>query len=108
LDKEALAKIRSEIHYNGAEFHSILEEPAFVKFYGGKLLGDTNKILPEPYKEAVKTEPYLAHKQFYYMATYSGQETILRDDLLEFTFEHYLASKPINQFLATAINTSIS
>ncbi len=103
IEKEALANIRSEIHYNGAEFRELLAADPFKQHYGGVLLGDRNKILPEPYKSAVADEPYLANKQFYYMATLPSQELLLRPDLLDYVYAHMIAARPINAFLTLAM-----
>jgi hypothetical protein len=48
--------------------------------------------------------PLIANKQFYYMAEYNDDETIiLRDDILEYVMEHYLAAKGWQDFLRAAI-----
>lgn len=103
VEKDQLAAIRSEIFYNTEEFRGLLNANAFKTHYGGQILGEKGKILPSPYKEAVKEEPYLANKQFYYMATYAGHEMVLRPDLLDVLVTHWQAAKPLNEFMTIAM-----
>lgn len=102
VSKDHLARIRSEIYYSGAEFRRLLAEPGFQQYYGGQIQGERNKILPSPYKEAVADEPYLAHKQFYYMNVQPGSAA-LRPDLLQYVVDCYLAGVPMSQFLEVAM-----
>jgi hypothetical protein len=48
--------------------------------------------------------PLIANKQFYYMAEYHDDESlILRDDILEYVMKHYLAAKNWQDFLRSAL-----
>lgn len=103
LDKDKLNAVRQEIFYNGAEFNYLLQEADFKRFYNGQLLGERNKILPAPYKEAVADEPYLANKQFYYMVEMPTKDLALRDDLLEVLYQYRMAGHGVNRFLEVAM-----
>jgi len=102
LDKEALARVRSEIFYNTEQWRALLSAPAFQKYYGGEVKGEKNKIVPAPYKAALAEEPYLANKQFYYMATLPPA-TVTAPNLLSILHDHMLAAQPLNQFLEVAM-----
>lgn len=102
VDKDALARIRSEMYYNTEEWKAVLQAPAFVKYYGGQVLGDKNKVVPSPYKEALAEVPFLANKQFYHMATLPA-DIVLADNLLDIIHQYMNASQQMNHFLEVAM-----
>ncbi len=63
---------------------------------------EKNKVLPAEFKEAAKKEPFLANKQFYFMAELDS-ENCLRPDFRDFVEEYFSAGKGLNEYLRKAI-----
>lgn len=101
LDKEPLAKVRMAIAQDPEAFRSIITEKNFVEKFG-EIKGEKNKVLPAPFKEAVKKEPLIANKQFYFMAELDP-EHCLRADFPDFVLEYFRAGKPLNDYLKKVI-----
>lgn len=89
--KENLVKIRQHIVDDYKGFQKALNDKAFKKRFDGFREGEMNKVLPKEFKEYGEQYPELFRKQFFYMASHDGQETIMRPDLLEFVVDHYKA-----------------
>lgn len=102
LTKEQLAKVRQEIFYNEKEFKKIISAKKFKDYYS-KIEGEKNKVLPEEYREFMKTEPYIANKQFYYMAKLKKSE-VTAADFDKTILTYFEAGKDFNQFLWRAIS----
>jgi len=101
-DKDGLNKIRQSIAQNPSQLDKLLKDGTFKKFYG-ELKGEKNKRLPKEFKEASEKQPLIFNKQFYYMAEYEDEGLLLRDDLDDVIIDHYLAAKPLNEFLKKAM-----
>lgn len=102
LDKHYLLRLRRYIVQHPKRVNALLTQPAFVQYYN-TIQGDQNKRLPKEFKEAHQTQPLLANKQYYYMATYEDPEQhLLRNDLLEWTLAHYHAALDWQHFLTDA------
>ena len=101
VEKENLAKIRQEIFYNNSAFEKVFQQKDFKKYYG-EIHGEKNKVLPSEYKEFVQTQPYIANKQFYTMASVSKKE-LLAHDFDKIVLAHFKALQPLNDFLNIAI-----
>ncbi len=101
LDKENLRKIREEISYNLDEFHDIINRKEFLDLFGS-IKGEKNKIIPKEFKEDVEKQPYIANKQFYFMAELSPQH-ILKNNLKQTILKHYKAGFELNSFLERAM-----
>ncbi|MBS1594976.1 MAG: DUF2461 domain-containing protein [Bacteroidetes bacterium] len=102
VDKANLEKIRQEIYYNADTFKKLLADKSFKALYGGVVQGEQNKILPAEYKEFAKEQPYIANKQFYYMAQLK-KEDVLSKDFDKVVLKHYKAAAKFNDFLLHAI-----
>jgi uncharacterized protein (TIGR02453 family) len=102
VEKEDTHKIRMEIDYNQEEFADLVGDLVFVKHFGA-LQGDQNKVLPAPFKESVKTQPLIANKNFYYMASLPAS-LVVSDALLSTLLAYFQAGFPINQFLRRALS----
>jgi uncharacterized protein (TIGR02453 family) len=100
VSPEQLLKFRRHILANLQEFEKRLKDKAFLKHFGG-IAGEKNKVLPAEFKEAAKSQPYLANKQFYYWGESEADE-LLREDLDDFVLEYYRAAGPMNEFLGRA------
>ena len=105
-EKENLERIRQSILHDASSFKSALNEKNFKSVYGGLAQSEVNKVLPKELKEIAAAVPEIYNKQYYYMAEYEGQKTILRDDLLPFIVSHYTAAKSFNAWLRSATSNS--
>lgn len=101
LDKEPLRKVRTAIMQDPGVFRDLLSEKKFAEKYGA-LKGEANKVLPPEFKEAAKSEPLLANKQFYFMAELEP-ENALRPDFPDFVAEYFRTGKPLNDFFRKEI-----
>ena len=101
LEKEPLGKLRTVISQDPEAFRTLILEKNFVAKYG-EIKGDKNKVMPAEFREAVKNEPYLANKQFYFMAELDP-EICLSPDFADFVTDYFLAAKPLNDYLRKAI-----
>lgn len=101
LDKDQLYDIRDHMSKNPKAFYNAINDHAFREIYG-ELNGEKNKILPKEFKPAGEEIPEIYNKQFYYMNAHSP-ELIFRDDLLDFTMQHWRAARKIEQFLIEAV-----
>lgn len=101
LDKEPLRKVRTAIAQNPESFRALVSDKNFVSGFG-ELKGEKNKVLPPEFREAVKKEPLLANKQFYFMAE-MDPENALRPDFPDFAAGYFRAGKPLNDFFRNAL-----
>ncbi|MCB0543465.1 MAG: DUF2461 domain-containing protein [Saprospiraceae bacterium] len=101
LDKEPLRKVRTAIMQDPGTFRDLVGSKDFVEKFA-EIKGEKNKVMPPEFKEAVKSEPMLAHKQFYFMAEIDP-ENVLRPDFPDFAATYFKAGKPLNDFFRAAI-----
>lgn len=101
LDKPALHRMRSAIALDPATFHELVEAPGFVAKYGG-IQGEKNKILPPEFKELVKIEPYLAFKQFYFMADLDP-ELAIGENFPKLALDYFGEAKPLNDYFRAVL-----
>lgn len=101
--KENLSRIRQYIIDQPEKFEKALKDKSFTSVYGELETGEKNKILPKEFKIYGDQHPLLFNKQFYAMANYEGESSILREDILDFAESHYLALQPINAALKEAM-----
>lgn len=66
-DREQLEKIRRASIKDGKSLRKAIAAPAFKDSFG-EVRGDVNKVLPEEFKSAAKSEPLVANKQFFVAA----------------------------------------
>lgn len=100
--KEELADIRAAIAAEPKKWKKAVESPDFVKYWGD-VQGEKNKVLPADLKELAKEIPHLYNKQFYYWVELDTK-WITSDKLISKIEEHYVAAKPVSQFLAAALS----
>ena len=103
LEKDDLYKVRRYIQKNSAQFTKLVEDKNFKKLFGS-LKGEKNKVLPAEFKRDAQKQPYLANKEFYFIAEYKESKTVLRSDLANFMVEHYRAGKNLSIFLKKAVS----
>lgn len=103
-EKENLQLIREHIVRNPEKVKKLKANKAFKEIYK-EIQGEKNKRIPKDFKEAVLSEPLIANKQFYFMAQYADDESILlKDDLMDWALEHYEAGMAWNQFFVEAMS----
>lgn len=101
LNKEPLRKVRTAIMQDSGTFRDLVGNKEFIEKFS-EIKGEKNKVMPPEFKEAVKSEPMLAHKQFYFMAEIDP-ENVLRPDFPDFAASYFKAGKPLNDFFRAAI-----
>jgi uncharacterized protein (DUF2461 family) len=77
-----------------------LADKAFKKIWG-EMQGEKNKILSPEFKKAAEKCPLIFNKQFYTWVELNPK-IITSDKLMETVMEHYMAAKPLMQFLNKA------
>lgn len=103
IDKDDLLTVREGIASNIGKFQKVYSDPDFVRVYGGRILGEKNKVLPKELKEAAEKEPLIFNKQWYFYAEFDP-EMILSDNLSELIIDCYEAGKPVENFFNELIN----
>lgn len=103
-EKENLQLIREHIARNPEKVKQLKSDKRFKAIYK-ELQGEQNKRIPKEFKEALAVEPLIANKQFYFMAQYEDDESLLlKDDLMDWVLKHYEAGIAWNQFFVEAMS----
>ncbi len=103
MERDDLDKVRKYIQKNSAEFTKLVQDKEFKKMFVD-LKGEKNKVLPAEFKKDAEKQPYLANKEFYFMAEYNDPKVILKPDLVDFMMDHYKAGKNLSSYLKKAVN----
>ncbi|MCB9208437.1 MAG: DUF2461 domain-containing protein [Ignavibacteriales bacterium] len=98
---EQLEKIRNHIVSNLNNFNKLLSDKIFKKYFG-EILGEQNKRIPKEFNEAVKKQPLIMNKQFYFFAEIP-EKKILSKNLSQELMKYYYAAKPLNVFFKEAL-----
>ena len=101
LEKDALERLRRTIIKENNKFNSLIQDKSFKNNFGD-ILGEKNKRLPAEFQKDAEKIPYLYNKQFFYGKKLPEKE-ILNPGLDQIIFDLYLAGKPFNSFLKSAI-----
>lgn len=101
---EVLKKIRQEIDYAGHELSAIVENPAFKKRFG-EIDGEKLKTSPKDYAKDHPHIEFLRMKSFIAGHSLSDKEVTHRD-LATNVMESFRLMKPMNDFLARAVEES--
>ncbi len=102
VDKDALNMVRTFLLRHPGSLEHALKDKHFSKMYG-EMQGEKNKTLPPLYKEAALKNPYLYHKQFYFMHEFKSKELIDSDNQVDILFSAFLAALPVNNVLRDAL-----
>ncbi|MES2799036.1 MAG: DUF2461 domain-containing protein [Bacteroidota bacterium] len=94
---EDLYLVREGIVENLAEFQKIYKDAKFKKYFGGRILGEKNKIIPKEFREAAEKEPLLFNKQWYFFSEYSS-DVILQEGLDKLVLDCFDAGRPMEEF----------
>lgn len=103
---ETLKKIRQEIDYSGQELAAIVDEPAF-KHQFRQLEGEKLKSSPKDYSKEHPYIEFLKMKSFIAGHGLTDQE-VISPDLLTHIMGSFRLMKPLNDFLARAVEESES
>lgn len=100
---DATECIRQALIEHEAQFFSIIEKPAFKKYYQVK--GNQLKRIPRGYEDYADTPigDYLKYKSMYLELLISDEEILSADDFVMESTEKFLLMKEFNQFLNTAL-----
>ncbi|MBX7133376.1 MAG: DUF2461 domain-containing protein [Fimbriimonadaceae bacterium] len=101
LEAAPLRAIRQAIVDHATEFERLVTDPEFVAKFG-TIRGDQNKILPPEFKEAAKSQPLLANKQFYYWASLAP-ESLQEPNLPDLVMSYLSTAGPLNDFFVRAM-----
>lgn len=100
-EKEQLLAIREAIMKDGKGFRKAISGKPFVTLFK-EVQGEANKVLPPEFKAHAIKEPLIANKQFY-VAAEKPAKLVEDAKLMEAFMEHWLAMRPLNEWLAKAI-----
>ena len=93
-------RIRRHLAAHTPELHSIIQAPAFKKYFGA-VQGEEQKRLPADLAKAAELEPLIARKQWYYAYEFEPED-LIDADCISFLMKAYRAGKPMNDFLMRA------
>lgn len=100
-DKDQLERIRTAIMHDPKGFRKIIDNKSFKSTFGA-VQGEANKVLPAAFKEAAKSEPLIANKQFFVCAEHPAK-LVSDPRLMDLLMEHYNVLRPFNAWLAKAM-----
>ncbi|RKS53070.1 uncharacterized protein (TIGR02453 family) [Gillisia mitskevichiae] len=96
-----LHKIRAAISADTKGFRFLIDNEDFKEKFGS-VRGEINKRIPKEFQSALKNEPLIANKQFYYGTTLPP-ETITNHNLDSLIMEYWKTMQPLNNFFNKAI-----
>ncbi|MBK7944372.1 MAG: DUF2461 domain-containing protein [Flavobacteriales bacterium] len=100
-EKEQLLAIREAIMKDGKGFRKAISGKPFVTLFK-EVQGEANKVLPPEFKAHAIKEPLIANKQFYVVAE-KPAKLVEEAKLMDAFMEHWMAMRPLNEWLAKAI-----
>lgn len=100
-EKEQLLAIREAIMKDGKGFRKAIGGKPFVTLFK-EVQGEANKVLPPEFKAHAIKEPLIANKQFYVVAE-KPAKLVEEAKLMDAFMEHWMAMRPLNEWLAKAI-----
>ncbi len=99
-DKDTLYTIRKGVGENLKEFGKLRNQKEFKAHFGDFSESEKNKVIAKELKPYAEKEPMLYNKQWFFTKDFeSGEELVLREDLLEEIMKYYHAAQPMNSFL---------
>ncbi len=101
-NKEHLQAIRSAISSQPKKVSTLLADPKLKNIFWD-IKWEKNKRIPLEFRKKAEKIPLLFNKQFYFYTKYSEKE-MMRDDLIQFTMEHWFAVKSRNNFIKKALS----
>ena len=101
-DTTRLTRVRQEIHYNGAEFRALREDPALRRYFPAGLQGEQLQRPPRGYDQQTPDLEWLRLKEFRVAQTFPDAE-VLRPDFMARVVAGLRTTQPLVQFLNQAI-----
>jgi uncharacterized protein (TIGR02453 family) len=102
VSPKAVERIRKAIARRPDEFAALLKDRKFKSTFG-TMRGEKHKRVPPEFRKVHEKQPFIANKQFYWMADLGGPEAALRKDLLEHVMKRYVAGQGMTRFLDDAL-----
>ena len=101
-DKDGILKIRTHISRDPEGFDKAISDPLFKRTFG-QVQGERLKRVPTEFREAAESQPFVANKQWYYMADIDP-DIIVTDKLPVVLMDHYLAGQSVAGYLRDALS----
>ncbi|WP_375434743.1 DUF2461 domain-containing protein [uncultured Hymenobacter sp.] len=101
-DTASLTRIRQEIHYNGAEFQALREDPELQRYFPAGLQGERLQRPPRSYNQQTPDLEWLRLKEFRVSQPFPDSE-VLRPDFVARVVAGLHTTQPLVQFLNQAI-----
>ncbi|RYU82162.1 DUF2461 domain-containing protein [Hymenobacter persicinus] len=99
----ALARIRQEVHYNGAAFHEIRQHAEFQQHFPDGLEGDKLQRPPKGYDKDDPDIEWLKLKDFVVTRSFTDAE-VRRPDFADRVVETFQVAQPFVRFLNEALD----
>ncbi len=103
LKPDELKKVREHIANNTDEFLKLINQKEFKTVFP-ELKGEQIKRIPTEFQEVHEKTPYIANKQYYYMADLGQQKIISSDKLFPEIVKHFKLITPLNKFFKKALD----
>lgn len=100
-DTELLLAHRQHIRKNLKTFNALITEKKFKKMYG-EMQGEDQKRLPQLFQSALKQQPLLLKKEFYFYASLDIEE-IFKKNFLKKVAAYYNEGYPFLKFMRSHI-----
>lgn len=97
IDNHDLYIVREGIVQNLSEFQKLYSDAKFKKYFGGKILGEKNKIIPKEFRAVAEKEALIFNKQFYFFSEFPA-DVIVKDGLDNLVIECFEAGRPMERF----------
>ena len=97
-----LARIRQEIHYNGAEFHELRQTPELQRLFPDGFEGERLQRPPKGYDKNDPDIEWLKMKDFFVSHSFTDTE-LLAPDFVSRALASFQAAQPLVKFLNRAL-----
>jgi len=105
-EKEDLLRIRKELALDADEFRAIIGDSKFVKTWG-QLQGDELKTAPKGFSKEHKDIDLIRKKQFIFTKTYTDQEVVSADFLVQVT-RAFKDVRPYFDYMSDVLTTDLN
>ena len=100
--KNMLERVRYKISDNGDIFSKLVNEPSFIKNFGG-IVGKKNKKLPKDLMDAMETQPLIANNQFYWWKELPSSKA-LEDNFVNTLKNYFVSAQKLNTFFIDSMH----
>ena len=105
-NKEDLFRIRKEIEMDAEEFRMLLEDPQFVKAWGG-LTGEEVKTAPKGFSKEHSNIDLIKKKQYLFIKKMDDSAILASDFQME-VIQHFNALRPIFNYFSNLLTTDLN